>query len=182
MNKDDFFTSFEKRKGKTRTRLKTSWTRLAHNEQFQRSYGFTCIHCRAYVNSDEILSGVQNRNHCPYCLWSKHVDLFESGDRLAACKAPMRPIGLSLKKTSKKYGCQNGELMIVHLCSDCGSVSINRIAADDDAHGLFDIYTQFCQSNKQTLNDLKEDGISPLGEEDANLVASRLFGQSIFTT
>jgi hypothetical protein len=176
MNKDDFYPLFEKRKNKPRSRSKTNWTRLAHNEQFQRTFGFKCIHCHAYISSDPDLSGVQNRNHCPYCLWSKHVDLNESGDRLAACKAPMQPAGLCLKRVPKKYGDQNGELMMVHLCCDCGSFSLNRIAADDDTASIFDIYTQFCLSNKTALKTLNGGEICPLGEEDAILVTSRLFG------
>jgi hypothetical protein len=47
---------------------------------------------------------VRNRNHCPYCLWSRCLDLFRAGDRLSACKAPMQPVGLALKHTRKKYG------------------------------------------------------------------------------
>jgi DNA-directed RNA polymerase subunit RPC12/RpoP len=175
MNTDHFDTSFEKRKAKGKTHYKPDWKRLAHNEGFQKTFGFKCAHCQAYVNSDDALSGVRNRNHCPYCLWSKHVDLYEPGDRLAACKSPMQPVGLSLKKTSKKYRQTGGELMVVHLCSECGSASVNRIAADDDAEKLYTIYLQSLQPGASKKPD--GDQIHCLGKDHSNLVAMRLFGQ-----
>ena len=64
---------------------------------------FRCAHCHVIVSSAHLLSGVQNRNHCPYCLWSCHLDLFAAGDRLSACKTPMRPIGLTMKRGRNKY-------------------------------------------------------------------------------
>lgn len=99
---------------------------------------FICRHCNALVTADSGVSGVVNRNHCPYCLTSRHLDLFEAGDRLAACKATMHPIGLTLKYSNKKYSGQ-GEVMVVHLCEDCGKVSINRIARDDSTKMLHQI-------------------------------------------
>src|SRR5688500_3395418 len=99
------------------------------------SFGdFRCAHCHALVSSAHLLSGVHNRNHCPYCLWSCHLDLFAAGDRLSACKAPMRAIGLTMKAGRNKYQPDSrGELMLIHQCTDCGALSINRIAADDDS-------------------------------------------------
>src|SRR5512147_2229255 len=95
---------------------------------------FRCAHCHALVSSAHLFSGVNNRNHCPYCLWSCHLDLFAAGDRLSACKAPMQPIGLTMKPGRNKYRPEaHGELMLVHACTGCGSLSINRIAADDDS-------------------------------------------------
>src|SRR5512135_2552693 len=102
--------------------------------------GFECLYCHVFVSAEPALSGVQNRNHCPYCLWSRHLDLFRPGDRLAACREKMRPVGLALKKTAKKYGPRLGELILVHLCLECGKVSINRIAADDLADTLYELF------------------------------------------
>src|SRR5690349_24303189 len=94
---------------------------------------FRCAHCHAMVSSAHLLSGVNNRNHCPYCLWSCHLDLYAAGDRLSACKAPMKPVGLTMKTGRNKYKRDTrGELMLIHQCSDCMIVSINRIAADDE--------------------------------------------------
>ncbi len=65
---------------------------------------FRCVHCRVMISANIALSGVNSRNHCPYCLWSKHLDLFKAGDRLSACKGAMKPVGLALKTSYKKYG------------------------------------------------------------------------------
>jgi predicted RNA-binding Zn-ribbon protein involved in translation (DUF1610 family) len=122
--------------------------------------GFYCNHCQASISTDAMLSGVQNRNHCPYCLWSRHLDLYEAGDRLAACKAAMKPIGLTMKQTRKKYASvQPGELMIIHLCTGCGSVSINRIAADDDVKTIREVYENSCQLDAQTIARLENSGV-----------------------
>jgi hypothetical protein len=102
---------------------------------------FRCLNCNGYVSALAALSGVHNRNHCPYCLWSRHLDLVAAGDRLSACKAPMRPIGLTMKPGHNKYAPAGGELMLVHLCEDCGRLSINRIAADDDSQALAEIFS-----------------------------------------
>lgn len=130
---------------------------------------FRCGNCGASVSSMNLLSGVQNRNHCPYCLWSRHLDLYSAGDRLSACKAGMKPIGLTMKKSRNKYQASaRGELMLVHFCIDCNVVSINRIAADDDAQMILSVF----QSSI---------GLEPLHEDilllqDAALVQRQLFG------
>jgi hypothetical protein len=125
--------------------------------------GFHCSHCRAYISTDAMLSGVQNRNHCPYCLWSRHLDLYEAGDRLSACKAVMKPIGLTIKQTRKKYASgQPGELMIVHLCTECGSLSINRVAADDDARTIRDVFEDSFRLDAQTISRLENSKVMVL--------------------
>lgn len=96
------------------------------------NHDFSCMHCHLPVSASALISRVQNRNHCPFCLWSRHLDLFKPGDRLSACKAGMRPIGLTFKRARNRYAPSQGELMIVHQCSDCGKFSLNRSAADDD--------------------------------------------------
>jgi hypothetical protein len=65
---------------------------------------FRCAYCRGWVSSASFVSGVHNRNHCPYCLWSRHLDLYAAGDRLSACKAPMQPVALTRKPGRGKYG------------------------------------------------------------------------------
>lgn len=104
---------------------------------------FYCRHCGQYVSVLLALAGVHHRNHCPYCLWSRHLDLYASGDRLSACKAPMQPIGLALKRTHKKYGpIQQGELLLIHRCTECGQLSLNRLAADDDDELVLEVFYQ----------------------------------------
>ena len=138
---------------------------------------FKCIHCHRYITSDPLYSGVINRNHCPYCLHSRHLDLYKAGDRLAACKAAMKPVGLAIKKTNKKYGAEKqGELMLIHLCADCDRVSINRIAADDIADTLYEIYTYSHGLDAATRSLLKASGVEILSAADDALVRARLFG------
>lgn len=142
---------------------------------------FRCINCSLLVIAEKELSGVNNRNHCPNCLCSKHVDLKKAGDRKALCHARMRPIGLTVKHTGKKYGnAAQGELMIIHRCSGCGKISINRIAADDSAGALLELYKRSQGMDAELLMQLQEMDIQPLQAADLTTVYSQLFGwQSI---
>jgi DNA-directed RNA polymerase subunit RPC12/RpoP len=164
-------SNFEKIKRKKQTYRKQTNRRVERTEWYQVLVGFTCGHCGAPVSSDVVLSGVNNRNHCPYCLWSKHVDLYQSGDRLNVCKAHMRPIGLTFKQERNKYGSGLGELQVIHQCSGCGGLSINRIAADDDNDLLWSLYEDGLQFNLGL-----EKNIRPARREDKELVYRRLFG------
>jgi hypothetical protein len=141
--------------------------------------GFICKHCHAFVTTAPFLSGVQNRNHCPYCLWSRHVDLHAAGDRLCACKSPMQPVGLTAKAVNKKYAARSGELMLVHLCTECESLSINRIAADDIPETIFGIYGSSDKLEPSLQKRLANEGIHLLQEKDSETVQAQLFGQRI---
>lgn len=137
---------------------------------------FKCIHCRQIISADAELSGVHNRNHCPYCLHSRHMDLHQSGDRLAACKGKMRPVGLTFKRAGKKYGKDQGELMLVHQCEECGKVSINRIAADDIADHIYEIFEQSVSLNKSARALIEQSGVQMAARADEKLVRARLYG------
>src|SRR5512138_3138128 len=117
------------------------------------SFGdFKCAHCGVIVSSAHFLSGVNNRNHCPYCLWSCHLDLYVAGDRLSACKGQMKPVGLAMKNGRNKYRLdQRGELMLIHQCIECGSLSINRIAADDDSATIIAVFQASMEDPIQAL-------------------------------
>jgi ribosome biogenesis GTPase len=82
---------------------------------------FQCIHCGTEVPMEA--PGTDHRNHCPRCLWSKHLDRVP-GDRLACCGASMEPVAVWVRSS--------GEWAIIHRCSQCGHLSSNRIAADDN--------------------------------------------------
>ena len=70
-------------------------------KKFQRTKeDFTCEKCNLVVN------GSGYTNHCPRCLWSKHVDV-NPGDRQATCQGFMEPMGVELK---------GGEYTILHRC------------------------------------------------------------------
>lgn len=138
---------------------------------------FTCKHCGAIVNTWQGLSGVVNRNHCPYCLHSRHLDLFEAGDRLSACKHLMVPVGLTLKKSHDKYANQSqGELMLVHVCKGCEQISINRIAADDDPEKILEIIDEIPFKRNDLVVRCEYEQIHLLHVGDRILVQSRLFG------
>jgi len=140
---------------------------------------FTCKQCQVVVNTHPDLSGVNNRNHCPYCLHSKHVDLWRPGDRLSACKGLMLPIGVTLKATKKKYLCQ-GELMLVHRCVECGAVSINRIAADDLAERIHRVYVRSWDLGMERSRLQQAFGIRVLDRSCQDEVQRQLFGDSGF--
>jgi hypothetical protein len=137
---------------------------------------FKCVHCRHIVSSAHWLSGVNNRNHCPYCLWSRHLDLYAPGDRLSACKAPMQPVALTTKRSRNKYKSGRGELMLVHLCTDCGEVSLNRIAADDDADALLEVFHASLALPPWTRELLLCNGIEILSVESLPQLRLQLFG------
>jgi hypothetical protein len=144
------------------------------------SFGdFRCAHCHALVSSAHLLSGVNNRNHCPYCLWSRHLDLFAAGDRLSACKAPMKPIGLTMKKDRNKYRASRGELMLIHECLDCQTLSINRIAADDDSETVMAVFQESFALGHQIHTLCQQNGIVILDVEYASLVHLQLYGCNI---
>ncbi len=140
--------------------------------------GFTCLQCRQYVSCAPSVAGVQNRNHCPACLWSRHLDWRSAGDRLSTCRAAMRPVGLTTKHGRNKYARErDGEMMIIHRCTGCETVVINRIAADDSAAALGELFTDSCQIGAAARADLEDSGVSILTADDRDLVRRRLFGE-----
>lgn len=158
---------------------KADWLK---SERYQRTVGFNCVHCANQVQSDSGLSGVQNRNHCPLCLWSRHVDLWQAGDRLCACKMPMQPIGLTFKKSRNRYGTSKGELMIIHQCQACQAFSINRIAADDDVQTLIVTMKSGLQLESHQKTKLELLGIEPILPADLHLVQKCLMGSACVPT
>jgi hypothetical protein len=81
---------------------------------------FTCVRCKATVPLQSF--GTRHRNHCPACLWSRHVD-DDPGDRRAPCRSPMEPVGIEVRR--------DGEWAIIHRCTGCSLLRTNRIAGDD---------------------------------------------------
>jgi hypothetical protein len=157
-------------------RKEKSRSRYGQLEKSPAENGFLCAHCHGFVSTESGFSGVQNRNHCPYCLWSRHLDLYAGGDRLSACKAMMEPIGLTLKATRKKYGPCRSELMLIHSCKECSNLSINRIAADDDSQTVFTIFEGSFRLDVSTQARLVACGIRAIDEADRDTVHGQLFG------
>lgn len=110
---------------------------------------FTCSHCGKDVSVVGNI-GTKNRNHCPHCLWSKHVDELNPGDRLSKCGGDMRPVGITFKKTpADKWGkIRVGELMLTHVCEKCNKVNHNRTASDDNPSGIQEIAKNASVSNE----------------------------------
>jgi len=145
----------------------------------ERRGEFRCIHCREFVSTRGPI-GTEHRNHCPFCLWSKHVDLKKPGDRKSECKAPMEPIGLTFKQEGfDKYGrLRQGELMLIHRCTAGDKISINRIAGDDDPQVILEIFKASKELSPEDRAALEQQGIRPLDESDENQVMIQLFGKN----
>ena len=77
--------------------------------------GFICGHCGREVKP----LGSSSRNHCPFCLWSIHIDE-NPGDRACECLGLMEPIRV-LPDPKKGY-------IIIHRCERCGAVVRNKSA------------------------------------------------------
>lgn len=92
-----------------------------------RQESFVCEHCHKEVTP---LEHGSYRNHCPFCLYAKHVDQDGPGDRLSTCQGLMKPISAEL---SSKKG-----WIITHECEKCGKVIPNKSAPDDDVAGNAD--------------------------------------------
>lgn len=82
--------------------------------------GFVCENCGRSVSP---LTNGSYRNHCPFCLCSKHVDI-RPGDRASECGGLMMPVGVS-------YKAEKGWI-IIHKCSICGYTANNKAAVDTD--------------------------------------------------
>jgi len=83
---------------------------------------FRCRHCGLDVPTHAL--GTAHRNHCPNCLWSRHLDDDTPGDRDAECGSLMEPIAVSVRG--------DGEWVLVHRCTGCDALNLNRSAGDDN--------------------------------------------------
>lgn len=89
----------------------------------RRREDFTCEHCGALVHGDGYT------NHCPQCLYGKHVDI-HPGDRAAECGGLMEPVFLEK---------ENGEGKLTHRCVRCGYEKKNKTSVDDDFEALLEL-------------------------------------------
>ena len=79
---------------------------------------FTCSNCGHTVDKLNYTA----RDHCPSCLYSKHVDIMP-GDRMNQCKGLMMPIGIEKYKNTYK---------IIYKCLKCHEIHKNIMAHDDN--------------------------------------------------
>ncbi|MGH9185323.1 MAG: RNHCP domain-containing protein [Acidimicrobiales bacterium] len=82
---------------------------------------FRCRRCGLDVPLDA--PGTAHRNHCPTCLWSRHLD-DTPGDRASACGSTMEPVAVTVRG--------DGEWVLIHRCTGCGVLHLNRTAGDDN--------------------------------------------------
>lgn len=85
----------------------------------KRDEEFVCENCGKKV----LKLGYTSRDHCPRCLYSKHVDNMP-GDREAECRGLLKPIQVELD-SKKGY-------VIIYKCEKCGAIRKNKAAVDDD--------------------------------------------------
>ncbi len=76
------------------------------------------------------MAGSGYTNHCPKCLYSKHVDDRFPGDRAADCGGLMKPMGLEVK---------GGKYIIIHRCLSCGKTTKNKAAENDNQEELVNL-------------------------------------------
>lgn len=88
---------------------------------------FTCENCHKNVNKLNYTA----RDHCSYCLYSKHVDIMP-GDRLNKCKGLLKPIGIEKFKDTYK---------IVYQCQKCNQIHKNIMASDDNMDIIIQLTT-----------------------------------------
>lgn len=93
-------------------------TRFKRNKE-----DFVCLNCGAQVSGDGYT------NHCPHCLYSRHVDV-HPGDRAADCGGLMAPVAVSQK---------DGQYRILHRCQVCGAEKWNQASPQDDFEQLLAI-------------------------------------------
>ncbi len=84
---------------------------------------FNCAHCGAVVR------GNGYTNHCPNCLWSRHVDEMP-GDRAATCGGMMRPISAAP---------DGARFIITHKCEQCGKIKRQRTSDKDNIDVIIEI-------------------------------------------
>ena len=80
---------------------------------------FICDNCGNKVTK----LGYTSRDHCPTCLYSKHVDV-NPGDRLETCRGDLVPVSVELNP-KKGY-------VIIYKCKKCGQIRKNKAAEDDN--------------------------------------------------
>lgn len=89
----------------------------------RREEDFVCENCGAKV------IGNGYTNHCPKCLYSKHVDV-NPGDRSADCGGLMEPVDIEIK---------DGNYVLIHKCKKCGFVRKNKVSNQDNFEAVLDI-------------------------------------------
>ncbi len=86
--------------------------------------GFDCLHCDAAVPPLVRTS----RDHCPVCLWSRHVDVIP-GDRKGDCLGAQRPTGAVHRQ---------GAWRIQYTCERCGENTECKVAMEGETPDVWE--------------------------------------------
>jgi len=90
-------------------------------KKFQRrKEDFVCDKCGAAVKGDGYT------DHCPHCLWSRHVDV-NPGDRASTCLGAMEPI--AVEGTTPNYA-------ILYRCVRCTHTHRVKTHPKDDPDAI----------------------------------------------
>jgi len=92
-----------------------------------KNKAFVCANCNREILP---LSNGSIRNHCPFCLYSIHIDI-NPGDRACDCLGSLEPI--AVEQSSKKGW------VIVHQCIKCGELKKNKAALNDKQGDNYDL-------------------------------------------
>jgi hypothetical protein len=87
----------------------------------RRIEDFVCANCGASVSGDGYT------NHCPKCLWSRHVDV-NPGDRAEECGGNMRPVRVEDK---------GGRRALLHRCEKCGAERRCKVSSRDGSEAIY---------------------------------------------
>ncbi len=82
---------------------------------------FECLKCGRQVIGDGYT------DHCPGCLWGKHVDREIPGDRVSDCGGLLEPVGASYEK---------GEFRVYYKCEKCSHKFVVKEGKNDDRECL----------------------------------------------
>ena len=108
---------------------------MTEEKRFRKNdRGFVCLHCGRTVPP----LGYTSRNHCPFCLWSLHVDVLP-GDRANPCRGLLRPVKT---EPDPKKG-----FVIVHRCEKCGATVRCKAALRGNAPDDNDLLIQLTAGN-----------------------------------
>lgn len=83
-----------------------------------RDEAFDCAYCGKAVPPH----GRTSRDHCPWCLRSKHVDEVP-GDRASSCGGRLDPHDVVVKSSS---------IVIQYRCTRCAAVRVNQAVTDGE--------------------------------------------------
>ncbi len=87
---------------------------------------FECENCGHKTKGDGYT------DHCPKCLWGKHVDEKIPGDRLSKCRGLMEP-------TKTEFQISNFQFLIKYKCMKCRHEFLVRSGDNDNKEKLMEL-------------------------------------------